>query len=272
MKLRKALDKARKTRQQTKVINIRRQPAVKSPDNDWRPPVYDESVHAMADPDLVRDNRYVCIDQKTPEIEFYKVLRTRIQQATRVSGHNAVMITSPLAGEGKTTTAINLSMTFAKAYNQTVLLIDGDLRRQHIHSRLGIDSKRGLVDFLVGEAPLKDYILWPGIQKMTLISGGSTIQNSAELLGSKRMKALVKEMKNRYSDRYVIFDTPPVLQGADALTLAPLMDAIVLVVQEGKTGMRNIKKALSMLPHEKLLGVVINQQKIAAAEYYDEKR
>jgi non-specific protein-tyrosine kinase len=270
MKLRKALERARREKKQRSVVTSIKRPVVvkKSPEKKWKPPVYDESVQALADPDLVRENRYVCIDQMAPEIEFYKVLRTRIQQKTGGNNRNAIMITSPMSSEGKTTTAVNLSFTFAKAYNQTVLLIDGDLRRQGIHRLLGVDSDKGLVDYLVSDQPLKNFIIWPGVKQMTLISGGQTIQNSAELLGSERMKALVQEMKKRYSDRYLIFDAPPVLLGADALTLSPLVDGIVMVVEEGKTRMRDIRKAVAMLPREKMLGFVMNRQSMPREKYY----
>ena len=140
-------------------------------------------------------------------------------------------------------------------------MVDCDLRRQNIHHVLGIDSHAGLVDYLVNHRPLSDFIIWPGIEKLTLISGGRTIQNSTELLGSKRMKDLVAEMKTRYPERYVLLDTPPVLVGADTLALAPLVDGIVMVVAEGKTAMREVRKALDILPADKILGFVMNRQR-----------
>jgi len=219
MKLKKALDKAKKIRLEGGVPVVERTAeAIKeSPERDWAPPVYSKSVQAELDPQLVRANRLVCIDQEAPELDFFKVLRTKIQQATQSRGLNTIMITSPQAAEGKTMTSVNLALTFAKAYNQTILLVDCDLRRQNIHNTLGIDSNAGLVDYLIDKKPLSDFIIWPGINKLTLISGGHTIQNSTELLGSERMKTLVAEMKNRYPDRYVLFDTPPILLGADTL-------------------------------------------------------
>ena len=270
MKLRKALDKAKMTRQQGESPGAKRRPVVikKSPDQDWVPPVYSDSVQAKLDPLLARKNRFVCIDQEAPELDFYKVLRTKIQLATRSKGWNTIMITSPLAGEGKTTTSVNLAFTFAKAFNQTLLLVDCDLRRQNIHNVLGIKSTAGLVDYLVNQKPLSDFIIWPGIKKMTLISGGRTIQNSAELLGSERMKALVKEMKTRYPDRYILFDAPPVLLGADTLALASFVDCIVMVVFEGKTSMREVKKAVDMLPKDKIIGFVVNRQRKGIGSKY----
>ena len=118
------------------------------------------------------------------------------------------------------------------------------------------------------DRPLKDIIVWPNIDKLTLISGGKTIANSSELLGSPKMKALVQEIKNRYEDRYVIFDVPPVLSGADAITFSQMVDCILMVVEEGRTSIKEIKKALEMIPTEKFLGFVYNRAISPMHSYY----
>lgn len=226
----------------------------------WHPPVYSESAPIDLDPDVMRENRCVGFASDGPELDSYKVLRTQIQQLTQQKGWNTVLITSPQSGEGKTLTSINLALTFSKAYNQTILLVDCDLRQQNVHKSFGFNSPCGLIDYLVDDKPLKDIIIWPKIDQLTLISGGRTIQNSAELLGSPRMKDLVEEMKVRYDDRYVLFDAPPVLLGADTLALAPYVDCLIMVVQEGRTSMRAVQKSLKLIAEEKFLGFVINRQ------------
>jgi non-specific protein-tyrosine kinase len=176
-----------------------------------------------------------------------------------VEGKNTVMVTSAQPGEGKTLTAINLALSFAKEFDQTVLLVDCDLKQQSIHEVLGIDSEKGLVNYLLDNADLSKLIMWPGIEKFTLLSGGHPLFDGSEFLGPLRMKELVSQMKGRYADRYVIFDVPPVLAGADALAFAPLVDSIVMVVEAGKTSIHDVSKAISMLPGEKLLGLVLNR-------------
>lgn len=94
---------------------------------------------------------------------------------------------------------------------------------------------------------------------MTIISGGRSFQESAEILGSPRMKGLISEMKGRYPDRYILFDVPPILVGADAITLAPLVDGVIIVVQAGKIPLDDLKKALQFLPKEKIIGFVLNR-------------
>jgi len=103
-------------------------------------------------------------------------------------------------------------------------------------------------------------MVWPRVDKLTFISGGRSVQESSELLGSPRMKELVAGMKTRYADRYVLFDVPPVLNGADALSFAPHVDHIILVVEAGRTQHDDIRRALDLLPREKILGLVLNRQ------------
>lgn len=271
MKLKKALEKAKMMRDESSPsVLTQGRPVVitRSPEKEWKPPVYSESREMQVHPKELLGNRLVCIEPDAVELESYKVLRTRIQQAVKLKGMNTFMITSPNPGDGKTLTAINLALTYAKAYNHTVLLVDCDLRMQNIHKMLGLDSAAGLVDFLIDDKPLNEFIIWPGIEKLTLISGGRSIQNSAELLSSERMKSLVEELKARYKDRIVIFDAPPLLSGADALALAPLVDCVLMVVKEDQTRMRDIRTALDMIPREKFLGFILNSQRKNGKNYY----
>lgn len=285
MKLRKALDKAKKARGERTLLmpdetsapetSVSETPEPKTPapkikkaKNDWVPPVYSESQHVELDSRFVIDNRCVSIVPDAPEVDSYKVLRTKIQHRTRVNGWNTVMITSTQPAEGKTLTSINLAITFAKTHNQTVLLVDSDLRRQSIHQRLGINSDSGLIDYLVDDKPLNELLIWPGIEKLTLISGGKTIGESSELLGSPKMKALVEEMKTRYDDRYIFFDVPPILSGADAMAFAPLVDSIIMVVEAGRTSTGDIKKSLDAIPEEKFLGFVLNRNRSTHTDKY----
>jgi non-specific protein-tyrosine kinase len=262
VKLKKALEKAKELRKEGRerpqVFNLRA--PRKAPGEDWKPPVYAESQRAELDVPALIDRHCIGISPDAPELAHYKVLRTKIQHLTRSRGWRTVMITSPGEAEGKTLTAVNLALTFAKAYNQTVMLVDCDLRRQDVHKTLGYECGLGLVDYLSGNQGLKELITWPGIGQMTVISGGATALNSAELLGSVRMKALVQELKSRYDDRYVLFDAAPVLSGADAIALAAHVECIVMVVEDGKTALRDASKALAMLPPEKFLGFVLNRR------------
>lgn len=231
----------------------------------WVSPAYTVSRQVRIDPQVVARNKCVAFLSDAAEVESYRVLRTQILQRSRERGGNTIMVTSALPGEGKTLTAINLALTFAKEFRQTALLVDCDLRRQRIHELLGIGSEKGLNEYLLDDCPISDLMVWPGVEKLTVISGGRTISESSELLGSLRMKELVDDMKHRYPERYVIFDVPAVLAGADALAFAPLVDHIVVTVKAGETPMPEVTRALKMLPREKVVGLVLNRQRRDAA-------
>lgn len=266
MKLRKALDKAKQDREEFG-SELFEEPLVAEPQpprdqSGWKAPTYSESKTVRLDASKLSQNRCVCIFPSAPELDAYKVLRTQIQQRTKHKKLNTIMITSIGPGEGKTLTAINLAITFAKEFNQTVLLVDGDLKQQSIHKRLAYASSAGLADYLLEDKTLADLIVWPGIEKLTIISGGKTFQDSTELLGSPRMKELVSEMKSRYEDRYIFFDVPPILTGADAMAFAPLVDGIVVVIESGKTSMADVRRALDLIPQDKMLGFVLNRHNV----------
>jgi non-specific protein-tyrosine kinase len=227
----------------------------------WVSPNYSVSKSVSLNQATLLENRCIAINGLAPEIEAYKVLRAQIINHAKNSGGNTLMVTSALPGEGKTLTSINLALTFAKEFSQTALLVDCDLRRQMIHEYLGYNGSKGLADYLTNNEELENLIVWPGIEKLTIISGGETVSGSSELLGSPGMKTLVHEMKSRYPERFIIFDVPAVLTSSDALAFAPLVDFIAVVVRpDGNTSAKDVQKSLQMLPQEKIIGLVLNRK------------
>ncbi len=224
----------------------------------WYSPDYCRSRKVALDPHWLAENRIFSEVADSADADTYKVLKTQIQQRTMDKGWNSIMVTSPGLGEGKTLTAINLAMAFAKDFDRTVLLVDCDLKCQKIHKYLGIDGEVGLIDYLLNDRPLSELIVWPGIEKLTLMSGGQPIDESTELLGSPRMRQLVEEMKTRYENRYIIYDVPPLLNRSDTLAFAPLVDGIVVVVKHGITALPDINQALALIPRGKIVGFVLN--------------
>jgi non-specific protein-tyrosine kinase len=240
----------------------------------WNSPRYNISRSVQLSPATMTSNRCVGFFQDASEVESYRLLRTQVLHRIKSRGGNTLMVSSSVPGEGKTLTAINLAFTFAKEFKQTVLLVDCDLRKQRIHEYLGYASDTGLIDYLLDDKPVSDLITWPGIEKLTIISGGRTTTGSSELLGSPRMKELVEDMKARYPDRIIIFDVPPILSAADALAFAPIVDHVMIVVRAGNTPMPEVKKSLQLLPQEKVIGLVLNRQRAGADKYqryYNEK-
>jgi protein-tyrosine kinase len=234
----------------------------------WVSPVYSRSRFLQVDMNTALENRCVAMVPDMPEAEHYKLLRTRVLQKALERQGNTLMITSAHPGEGKTLTSINLALTFARHFNKTALLVDCDLRKPSVHRYLGLPGERGLVDYLLDGVNISDLIIWPGIEKFTVLAGGRAFPESGELLGSPRMKEVLADMKGRYRDRYVLFDVPPVLSAADALAFAPLVDHVIMVVYAGKTSLSDVKKSLELLPKEKILGVVLNRHEASTKPYY----
>jgi len=270
MELRKSLEKAKQQRLETGADPVEKLTKTEkgSVEMAWQAPAYTKSGTVKIDRKIAEAMRCVSLFPETPESHYYDVLRTQIQHITQEKGWNTILVTSTRPGEGKTLTCINLALSMARTFNQTVLLVDNDLKRQNIHKYFGIKSKLGLFDYLVNDVSLEDIILWPEIEKLSLISGGKTINASSELLGSPKLKKLVLELKSRYSDRYVLFDTPPILGNADTIAFAPLVDGILLVVEAQNTDLEEIQKAHAMIPEEKFLGFVLNRQKVPMQSYH----
>ncbi|MEW5744186.1 MAG: XrtA-associated tyrosine autokinase [Nitrospirota bacterium] len=205
------------------------------------------------------DPHVVCItDPFSANAEQYKRLRARLIRDTAKDFRNIIMVASTTGGEGKSLTAINLALALAQEIDHTVLLVDADLRMPSVHTYLGLNPRCGLSDYLSGKAELQDVLVRTGIGKLVLLPAGEPPENPAELLSSGRMKELVKEMKHRYKDRYIIFDTSPVLITADALSLSRHMDGVVFVVHADRTHQKDVARALALIRGTPVLGVVLN--------------
>ena len=213
---------------------------------------------SIINPILV-DRHIVCItDPYSPASEQYRKLRARILARTKQDFQNTIMVTSADVGEGKSITSINFAVALAREIDHTVLLVDADMRKPSIHKYLGIKTDRGLSDYLSGQVELSDVLINTGLGRLVLLPAGNACSNPAELLSSNRMKELVKEMKHRYADRYIVIDTPPVLVSADAISMSNHVDGVIFVVQAAKTSEKTVKKAINLLKGAAMLGIVYN--------------
>lgn len=197
--------------------------------------------------------------------EFRRIKRPLLMHvmgkgATVVANANMIMVTSALAGEGKTFTAINLAMSIAMEMDRTVLLVDADVAKPDVAQRLGVEAEKGLIDVLLDEElTLPDVLLRTDIPKLTLLPSGGKHVHSTELLASERMRQLTMEVSTRYPDRIVIFDSPPLLLTSESRVLAGLMGQVVLVVEEATTSQHAVKEAMALLESNEIVGVVMNK-------------
>ena len=198
-------------------------------------------------------------DEKTAVVEEYNKLRSTLIALTKGEKFlNTILVTSSVSEEGKSMTALNLAISLAKEHNHTVLLVDADLRRPSVHKYLDITPEVGLVDCLRDNLPIEKALVKTGIGNLVVLPAGGAVKDPVDMLSSDRMKEIVAELKQRYPERYVIFDTPPTLPFADAGVLAAIVDATLFVVREGKAKSEDVVKALEDLQGHNLLGIVYN--------------
>jgi len=173
---------------------------------------------------------------------------------------NLIMVTSALPGEGKTYCAINLAMSIAMELDHTVLLVDADVARPSVLRTLGLPVQRGLMDILVDDQlDLSDVMLRTNVDTLALLPAGSTSASATELLASSTMTAMLHELANRYPDRIIIFDSPPLMLTTEARVLASHMGQIVVVVEAQTTTQHAVKESLHQLEGMSNVNLIYNK-------------
>jgi exopolysaccharide/PEP-CTERM locus tyrosine autokinase len=259
-KIEKALERAKKQRHAGEKETPDK-PAAPVHDIQDEPPEYLQTQVVSLDTGHLEKHRLMTFLDDAQVMDCFNLLRTHVLEKTRDKGHNTIMVTSVVGGEGKTVTAINLAASISRDVKQTVLLVDTDLRGPKIHHYLGCNTGKGLSDYFRHDTPVSELLINPGMDKMTVLLGGKPLSGPTEILGSPKMEKLVQEMKHRYSDRYIIFDCPPVLAMPDALVFSSYVDGVILVVEAGKTPREQIRKAVEQLNGRNILGLVMNKSK-----------
>lgn len=194
--------------------------------------------------------------------DSYDYFCTQVLQRTREKGWNSLMVSSAYTGEGKTTTAINLALSIAREVQQTALLVGANFRNPKVCTYFGLDEDRpGLSDYLVNGSQISDLLFSPGIEKMVVLPSGKRVSSDKNFLGSPKMKSLVEELKSRYPDRYVIYDCPHVLDMPDTLVFTSYVDAVLLVVEAGRTPGQDVERAVQTLTDRgvNIVGVLLNK-------------
>lgn len=213
------------------------------------------------DTELMRQRRIVTLHGYNAEAEAYRMLRTKILKQLRDKNCNSFGVTSPGQGEGKTNVAVNLAIAMAMDVNQSVLLVDLDLRYPKVHWYFGLENEYGLRDYFLSEKSISEILINPGIERLTILPGRGQAIGSSEILSGPRMKALVNDINKRNRSQIVIFDLPPVLATDDVLATMDLYDAVLVVVEEGKSQPDEIRQTLKLLANKHLLGTVLNKSK-----------
>lgn len=194
----------------------------------------------------------------SPLGEEYRKLKERLVNMARHKGMNLFMVTSSVMGEGKTLVSSNLAISLAQEFDNTVLLIDADLRAPCGHLLFGIDPSPGLSDCLIDGVPLSEALVPTGVGRLSFLPAGRALGNPGELFASSLMKDMLHEMKRRYSDRFIIIDTAPVLPFAETRVLSHMVDGVLLVARENHATVDGVRSTLEAIEGANVLGVVYN--------------
>jgi exopolysaccharide/PEP-CTERM locus tyrosine autokinase len=210
---------------------------------------------------------------RTPVVEEFRIIKRPLLKhafAPRAEGdkpNNLIMVTSSLSGEGKTFTAINLAMSIAMELDHTVLLVDADVARPSVLRTLGLPAQPGLMDVLLDDKlDVGDVLLRTNVDTLSILSAGASNARATELLASQTMRNLVYEIANRYPDRVVIFDSPPLLLTSEARVLANHMAQIVMVVEAETTTQHAVNEALRHLEGCRNVNLLYNKMRAFPGE------
>lgn len=204
-------------------------------------------------------------DERSALAEEYRMIKRPLLAnafgANPVKNGNLIMVTSSLPGEGKSFTTINLAISIAMELDRTVLLVDADVAKPRLPEYLGFRAEHGLLDILRQDTrDLSNVILRTNIDKLSILPAGRTYARATELLASEAMDRLIAELANRYPDRLVLFDSPPLLATSEANVLASHMGQVVMVAEADKTPNNALREALSRLEGAcDVVGMVLNK-------------
>jgi protein-tyrosine kinase len=225
--------------------------------------IKDENKEELFVEEYIKDGRYsdklfTLLAPHSVTAEIFKIIRGTILFNKNRPVPKAIMVTSALPGEGKSFVAANLAVSLAMGLDESVLLIDADLRRPSVHRAFGYTNEYGLSDHLQGKKDVSELLIKTNINKLILLLAGKPPSNPVELLSSKKMEDFLFEAKERYQDRFIILDATPSRLTAETTTLARHVDGILLVVMSGKTPRETIQGTVEILDREKILGIVFN--------------
>lgn len=232
------------------------------------PIVYNQTRVVDLDMAHLERNRIITLDNEDPNSISFDILRTQVLAKMEANNWRTLAITSPTPGCGKTVVAINLALSIAKQTDYTALLVDFDLRRPQVAAYLGLPKENSFADYLDGKIEFNDALVNPGIPRFVVLPNRRPVKNSTEVLTSRKVKAIVEDLRDRYEKRICIFDLPPLKSTDDAIAFLPQVDCVLMVVSSGETTPGEVKDCRRQLQSSNLLGVVLNKSEEVAKTYY----
>lgn len=265
-RIQKALDKAKAKHSENSTVSnpiAQKKQVVARANDPLKAPVgkisYNQTRIVKSSTESLEGQRVIAGMYNNPQSAVFRMLRTQILQKMRAKNWQTLAITSPTAGEGKSLVASNLAVAIAMELNQTVMLVDMDLRNPSLNKYFSLDAELGLKDYLEQDIALSEVLINPGVKRMVILPGKGRAEDSAELLSSPKMAHLVDDLKAQYDSRMIIFDVPPILQTDDVLLTTQYFDCTLLVLEDGKNKESEIARSLQLLEGTHLIGSVLNK-------------
>ena len=266
-RIKTALDKKRTRKRSTTLEPVRTSKLDKA-DHPFESIEYTHSRHIDVKTNVLVENRLIAGVRSDPRATAFRMLRTQVLHAMRENGWTILAVTGPTTGIGKSLVASNLAISMSLEVNQTVLLVDADLRRPAIHKYFDFEPEKGLLDYLNGEADLEELFVNPVYKRLLMIPGRGSSTDSSELLSSPRMMSLLDDLRSKYESRIIIFDLPPLLNIDDAMVFLPNVDATIMVVENGKNTQSDVQASMRLLQGTNLIGTILNKADEQVRDYY----
>jgi protein-tyrosine kinase len=265
--IRKARDAKDAVHAEPPVLTARIEQKRAAPPLDLTSIIYSETRVLNRPSQVLSRARIVAGDGGDAVTRAYKMLRTQVLHRMAEKNWQTLAVVSPSASEGKTLTAINLGIALASSVQHTVMLVDCDWRKPSVHKYFDYEPERDIATYLSGKEPLSTAIVNPGIARFCFLPCSAPITRSSERLGSALVGSFVAELRNRYANRIVMFDLPPMLLTDDCLSFLPHVDCVLVVIEEDRTSREDLEQTLEMIGRDKLLGTVLNKSSVSLAEY-----
>ena len=274
-KIKKALLQAREQREHLKPSSNKTNEVSEASVNDISPDDTSEiyirdfvTKRINTDIKVLEENKILSSETPLQVYRAYKMLRTRFLQAITKNEWNSIAVISPTSRDGKTLTAINLAISIAQDPNHTSLLIDFDFLKPSLYKYFDINPDESVSDCLTYDLSLEKCLIKPGVEDFVMAPAKQINSGTSEILASKAAANFSKEIKQKYHDRVILYDLPPILVCDDALSFLPNVDAVLLVLREGKTLRNDVEATMGILGDKPLAGVVLNDSKYGISDYY----
>ena len=190
--------------------------------------------------------------------ESFRRLRNRILHPPEGEPVRSILVTSVVPEEGKSFACANLGIMLAQGIEQYALIIDSDLRRPSLAGLFDVSNEKGLVNHLQDGTDISHLIYNTGLQKLSLLPSGPLPSNPAELLNSEKMATMIAEVVQRYQDRFILIDSPPINAASETSVLSKYVDGVVIVVRYGYSRREEIKHLIDDIGQEKVIGIIFN--------------